>query len=78
MATRPKVVDMALFFRAIESEDGSWGCHHGRENFDRHASLEEALQHLRELARAKAPARLIAHFLDGRIEQMDVIEGSTD
>ena len=69
---------MAMFFRAIESEDGSWGCHHGRTAFDRHATLDDALRHLRELARAKAPAWLIAHHRDGRVERMDVIEKPTD
>lgn len=63
-----------LFFRAIESEDGGWRCHRGRESIDRHANMDEALDHLRELAHVVAPAWLYAHFIDGRVERIEVVE----
>jgi hypothetical protein len=58
------------FFRAIESEDGTWTCRHGRAVFDEHPTLEHALAHLHALARMEPPAALFAHWHDGRIEQV--------
>jgi hypothetical protein len=65
---------MARYFHIVQLEDGRWRCRHGLEEFDTHASLEQARQHMRVLAAAEAPATIFAHHLDGRFEQLDEIE----
>lgn len=55
------------FLRAIEVADG-WSCRHGLREFDRHAELQPALDHLRELALVMESAELVVHRLDGTIE----------
>ena len=60
---------MAWFLRAIEEHDGRWRCQHGREAYDRHDYLHEAVAHLSSIAVALAPAELFIHRLDGTIEK---------
>jgi hypothetical protein len=59
---------MAWFFRAIETDEGRWECHHGARVFDEHPTLAEALEHLRGIA-ADQPeaAQLFVHTLDGQV-----------
>ena len=54
---------MAWFFRVIELADGRWACRHGREEYDAHAELRHAIEHMRALARAAGPAELFLHRL---------------
>jgi hypothetical protein len=61
------------FWRAIEHETG-WICRHGREELDRHPSLEEAIAHLGRIARAHAPSQVFAHYLDGRVETIALFD----
>lgn len=58
------------FFRAVEAEDGNWHCRRGLTCLDTHRAFDEAIAHLREVAREHAPAALFAHWLDGRVEQL--------
>lgn len=63
---------MALFLRALEQPGGTWECRQGSRVWDAHSSLEEALDHLRDLARAlEAPVQLFAHPLGGEIEHLE-------
>jgi hypothetical protein len=59
---------MAWFFRAIETDQGRWECHHGARVFDEHPTLTEALEHLRAIA-ADQPeaAQVFVHTLDGQV-----------
>lgn len=60
---------MAWFYRAIETADGRWECHHGSALFDDHPTLAEALAHLRSLAASCADAvELFVHDRDGRVQ----------
>ena len=54
------------FFRAIESTEG-WICRHGSVTYDRHPRLQDALDHLRDIAADTTPARVFAHYLDGTV-----------
>ena len=60
---------MAWFFRAVQDSDGIWACRRGLAVLDRHASLDEALRHLQDLAAHNPPAVVMLHWNDGRIEQ---------
>ncbi|WP_045878562.1 DUF2188 domain-containing protein [Pseudofrankia sp. DC12] len=64
---------MGWFFRAIELADGQWACRHGRHIYDTHSELSDALDHLRDLASAAAPAELFIHRLDGSIEHRGAV-----
>ena len=62
--------EVSWFFRAIEAHDGTWSCRRGLTELDDHPTLDEALTHLRELAKRHGPASLFAHWYDGRVEPM--------
>lgn len=67
------LVSVALFLRAFEHPDG-WECRQGNRVWDSHPTLEEAVDHLRELARAmEGPVLLIAHRLGGPIEHLEEV-----
>ena len=60
-----------LFYRAFEAPDGTWSCRRGLTRIDEHASLNDALAHLRKLAAEEpVPGYIYAHWLDGRVEPM--------
>ncbi|WP_151082981.1 hypothetical protein [Nocardioides cynanchi] len=59
---------MAWFFRAIETVQGTWGCHHGAQLFDEHTTLDEALAHLRALAAELQPVgEIFIHPVGGQV-----------
>jgi hypothetical protein len=59
---------MAWFFRAIETAQGRWECHHGARVFDEHPTLAEALEHLRAIAAdQQEAAQLFVHTVDGQV-----------
>ncbi|HET8619251.1 MAG TPA: DUF2188 domain-containing protein [Acidimicrobiales bacterium] len=55
------------FFRVIESADGWWACRRGRAEVDRHAEIDEALRHIRQIAAENRPSQVWVHHLDGRV-----------
>lgn len=60
---------MEWFVRAVEVDDGRWLCRHGMRVFDCHPSLDEALKHLRNIARRMcADTSIVVHHCDGRVE----------
>jgi hypothetical protein len=58
---------MAWFLRAVELPDNAWACRFSGHEYDRHETIEQALEHLRALARTLGPAELFAHHADGRV-----------
>jgi hypothetical protein len=64
---------MAWFFRVIELADGRWACRYGREEYDAHAELRHAIDHMRALAYAARPAELFLHRRDGSVERIETI-----
>jgi hypothetical protein len=50
----------AWFLRVIQRTDGGWDCRHGHVVFDGYDKLQEALEHLRDIAATMAPAGLLA------------------
>ena len=61
---------MAWYFRIIEHEDRSWRCRLGREVFDQHPTLSDAIEHIIVLAAAQPPAEVMVHRLDGSVENL--------
>jgi hypothetical protein len=61
---------MARYFHIVELEDGQWRCRYGLEEFDTHPSLEQALEHMRVVAAAQAPATIFAHYRGGRSQEV--------
>ena len=60
--------------RVIELDDGrGWACRHGMTQFDQHEHLDDAVAHVRELARSWQPATVFVHYADGVIERMSQI-----
>jgi len=64
------MIRVAWFLRAIEQRDHRWRGQHGRQVYDMHDELAEALQHLRSIARTLSPAELIIHRVDGGVEKL--------
>jgi hypothetical protein len=64
---------MAWFFRVIELADGRWACRHGRVEYDAHAELRHAVEHMRALAYAARPAELFLHRVDGSVERIETV-----
>jgi hypothetical protein len=63
-------VDMAWFFRAVETDHGGWECRHGNHAYDEHPTLDEAVEHLRSLAQAQGQAfEVFVHFHDGWVRR---------
>jgi len=63
---------MALFFRAVQDDQGLWTCRQGLHEIDAHSELRDAIRHLRELATASAPAEVFLHFRDGSVRSLGV------
>ena len=64
---------MARFFRVIELADRRWACRHGREEYDVHAEMRHAIEHMRALAYAARPAELLLHRLDGTVARIETV-----
>ncbi len=62
------------FFRVVEQEDGSWLCGRGREEFDFHAELDDAVEHTIGIAREHLPSEVFVHHLDGRVRSIASLE----
>ena len=61
---------MAWFYRVVELDDGGgWACRFGRLEYDVHAELAAAVEHLRLIAGSE-PALLFVHRLDGTVDAM--------
>jgi hypothetical protein len=58
---------MVWYLRAIQQPDGRWACRHGRQLFDLHDELSDALEHLAAIADTIGPAEFITHWLDGEV-----------
>ena len=62
------------FFRVIEHEDGSWSCRRGREDFDFHAELDDAIEHTTGIASEHPPSQVFVHHLDGRVQTIATLD----
>jgi hypothetical protein len=65
---------VAKFFRVVEQEDGSWLCRHGREEFDFHAQLDDAVEHTTDIASEDTPSQVFVHRLDGRVQTVATLD----
>jgi Uncharacterized protein conserved in bacteria (DUF2188) len=58
-------------FHVIEREDGRWVCQHGQV-IDDHATMDEAVDHCREMAAAHRPATVIVHRAGEPAERIEL------
>jgi hypothetical protein len=74
-AAAPRVGRVSTyFFRVIEQEDGSWSCSRGREDFDFHAHLDDAIDHITGIASEHSPSDVFVHHLDGRVQSIATLD----
>ena len=67
---------MVFFLHSVEGPQGRWTCQRGRVLIDpnegHHPGAEEAVSHLREVARSlEGRFDLTLHFLDGSLMKFD-------
>jgi len=62
------------FFRVVEQEGGTWLCRRGREEFDVHEQLDEAIEHTSGLASEYLPSQVFVHRLDGQVETIATLD----
>jgi hypothetical protein len=62
---------VSWYFRAVEAPDETWVCRWGNQDFDQHATLAMAVEHLTELAATHQPAVLFVHRQDGSVIEHD-------
>ena len=63
-----------FFFHVIEQEDGSWSCSRGREVFDFHAQLDDAIEHTTGIANEHPPSEVFVHRLDGQVQSIAALD----
>jgi Uncharacterized protein conserved in bacteria (DUF2188) len=63
-----------FFFRVAEQEDGSWLCRRGREEFDVHEQLDDAIEHTTGIASEDRPSQVFVHHRDGRVETIATLD----
>ena len=51
---------MAWFFRVIEQDDDRWACRHGRQEYDTHSRLDQAIEHIKALSSDRRSFSFIA------------------
>lgn len=61
---------MVWFYRVLQLTDDRWACRHGQVEFDTHAEVDAAIQHVRSLATGHEPAEVVLHRLDGTVERL--------
>lgn len=59
---------VAQFFRIVEHEDGSWWYRRGREDLKRFWQLDDAIDHVKDIASENPPSEVLVHRRGGRPE----------
>jgi hypothetical protein len=62
---------VSWYFRAVQTPDETWLCRWGNQDFDQHATMTDAIEHLTQLAAVHQPAVLFVHWRDGSVSQYD-------
>ncbi len=52
---------MVWTYRVVQLPDQRWECRFGRTVFDEHDLLDDAVDHMSDIAAAAAPSSLVAH-----------------
>jgi uncharacterized protein DUF2188 len=65
---------VAKFFRVVEQKDGSWVCRRGREEFDFHAQLDDAIEHTFGMATQNPPSQVFVHHRDGKVQSIAILD----
>jgi Uncharacterized protein conserved in bacteria (DUF2188) len=63
-----------FFFRVVEQDDGSWLCRRGREEFDFHAQLDDAVEHTTGIAGEDRPSKVLVHHRDGWVQTVATLD----
>jgi Uncharacterized protein conserved in bacteria (DUF2188) len=69
-ATSVGRVTRHFFFHVVEQEDGSWSCNRGREHFDAHAQLDDAIEHATVIAGEHKPSEVFVHRLGEQVQSI--------
>jgi hypothetical protein len=64
---------VAWFFRVVEIGEGRWACRWGEKEYDTHADMRRAIEHVTVLAAAHRPAEVVLHRLDGSVEHLGAV-----
>lgn len=58
---------MAWSYRVVQQDNGRWRCRFGRQLFDEHTELAEAIEHCNQIAAEHRPANVFLHPVDGPV-----------
>ena len=65
---------MPWLFRVVELAEGcGWACRFGRREYDVHAELAHAIEHISALATEYPPAEVEVHRLEGSVENLGAV-----
>jgi hypothetical protein len=58
------------FFRIVEQGDGSWRYQRGRADLDWFGQLDDAIEHVTDIASDHTPSEVLVHRADGRVQSI--------
>jgi hypothetical protein len=70
---RHETRNVAWFFHVVELDDGRWACRHGSLEYDTHAALNDAIEHITTVSASHRPAEMFLHRLDGTVEKLGAV-----
>jgi hypothetical protein len=65
---------MAWYLRVVELDGGLWACRFGRLEYDTHAEMGQAVDHITTLTAQYRPAELMVHRLDGSVQKLGPVQ----
>jgi Uncharacterized protein conserved in bacteria (DUF2188) len=66
---------MTRYIRVVERPDGGWACRRGSEDYDVHATLRAAIEHVKALADETELAEVFLQRADGTLEALGPLSG---
>jgi hypothetical protein len=66
---------MTRYIRVVERPDGGWACRRGSEDYDVHATLSAAIEHVKALADDIELAEVFLQRADGTLEALGPVSG---
>lgn len=70
---QPRLQYVAWFLRVIELDGDRWACRFGGVEYDTHAEVSQAIDHITVLAADHQPAELLLHRLDGSVSNLGAV-----
>jgi len=66
---------MTRYIRVVERPDGGWACRRGTEDYDVHATLSAAIEHVMALADDTELSEVFLQRADGTLEALGPVTG---